>query len=251
MNKFSTGIIGGAFAVLAITSSISPVHAGGGVRLNFGGPLGVFNAHSNGAHYKSSSSHHTRNFSHKRKNDIAARKAAARHAQITEAKEREAKRRRAARLKAEERARKLVAAQREDQKVEVVRAEVATVKAAEVQKAVPVKASAVTGATALIPVVAIDNNSQSDTVHLKTIDVRTESPKAEIADTQVAHVPPPEQSINKELTCKKFVPSAGLTINVPCGIHKTCGGWRCVIGTTDEAAIFINQDSARGNKSPY
>lgn len=215
MNKFSTGIVGAAFAVMAMASVVLPAHAGGGVRLNFGGPLGVFKAHSGGDHY--GSSHYARKSNHSRKNEIASRKAAARRAQIAEAKEREAKRRRAAQLKAEERARTLASAKREERKAEIVKAEVVEVETAEAQKVAPVKASAIAGADTLVPVVAINNDAQGDDVHLKTIDVETRAQDRKIIEAQVAQVPPPKQKVEEALTCKKFVPSAGLTINVPCG----------------------------------
>lgn len=259
MKIHPTLIAGAALAAMALIP-VAPAAAGGGVRLNFGGPLGAFTArpHGGGGHYDHGHSHraHRAHRSHKhdyaRKQAIAERKAAARRARIAEAREHEAERRKAAaeqklaakrkaaeiakrkavaaaKGKAEERDRRLAAAKRTEDKPEIVTTEIAEVE--KVEKVVksdkveiaaavplPVKASSVTSANTLIPVEAIDSDNDSGEIQLKTIEVETDAnANTEVAVNQTDDGSSSEQEIDTPLSCKKFVPSAGLTITVPCG----------------------------------
>lgn len=252
MKLHSTLIAGAALAAMALVPA-APAAAGGGVQLNFGGPLGTFTARPHGGghydHGHSHRSHRAHKHDYARKQAIAERKAAARRARIAESREHEAERRRAAaeqklaakrkaaeiakrkavaaaKEKADERARRVAAAKRTEDKPEIVKAEVAevekVVKSDKVEIAeavpVPVKASSITSANALIPVAAIESGNDGGEVQLKTIDVETKvDANTEVAANETDSRSPAEQDLEGPQSCKKFVPSAGLTITVPCG----------------------------------
>lgn len=257
-----------ASAALAAVTLIPvvPAAAGGGVRLNFGGPLGTFTARPfRGENCHPGQSYPGARLARAHKNAIAERKAALRRARIAEARQLEEKRQlaakkaeelarrkavAAAKVRAEERAEKVAAAKttsegpaqniaanekaedrgqapadiRTDDKIEVAKADVSQtdpagtvekIERVEIAEAVQVKASPVTGANSLIPVAAIKSETAGDEVQLKPIDVETKAG----SDTKVAAVvssSEPQKS-NEPQSCKKFVPSAGLTITVPCG----------------------------------
>jgi len=218
-------LIAGA-ALSAALMPMTPAAAGGGVQLNFGGPLGAFSARPHGSYggghsYEPRHSYHAKKSGHAATKALAEKKAAARAAKLAEARQLEAKRRQAA---AE---RKSVAAAKaqepEIQKASIEKVEKAEkIKAApfaEIAEAAPVKASAIAGANTLLPVEAAGGETQTGDVQLKPIEVVSPAPDSA---PQVASNGPdnssfsPAREFNEPQSCKKFIPSAGLTITVPC-----------------------------------
>jgi len=189
-------------AVAAVFTA--PAHAGG-KRLQFGHPLGSFVAksHSGGSSYGHRRSRRTNRAYAAKK--AAARRAAARRAAVRKA----AARRLAAKKAAKARA---VAARR--RKLASVRRVAAVAAQNDVIKLAPVKASAIAGANtlefedesgevAVLPAVTKVKaiNGTSDSIKVATKEFDTEN---DYDDTV-------------ELECKKFIPTAGLTITIPCG----------------------------------
>ena len=189
-------------AVAAVFTA--PAHAGG-KRLQFGHPLGSFVAksHSGGSSYGHRRSRRTHRAYAAKK--AAARRAAARRAAVRKA----AARRLAAKKAAKARA---VAARR--RKSASVRRVAAVATQNDVIKLAPVKASAIAGANtlefedergevAVLPAVTEVKavNGTTDSTEVATEEVETEN---DYDDTV-------------ELECKRFIPSAGLTITIPCG----------------------------------
>jgi len=189
-------------AVAAVFTA--PAHAGG-KRLQFGHPLGSFGAksHSGGSSY----SHRRSRRTHRA---YAAKKAAARRAAARRAAARKAAARRLAAKKAAKA--RAVAARR--RKLASVRRVAAVAAQNDVIKLAPVKASAIAGANtlefedesgevAVLPAVTKVKaiNGTSDSIKVATKEFDTEN---DYDDTV-------------ELECKKFIPTAGLTITIPCG----------------------------------
>ena len=189
-------------AVAAVFTA--PAHAGG-KRLQFGHPLGSFVAksHSGGSSYGHRRSRRTHRA-------YAAKKAAARRAAARRAAVRKAAARRLAAKKAAK-ARAVAARRRRSASVRKVAAVAAQ---NEVIKLAPVKASAIAGANtlefedesgevAVLPAVTEVQavNGTTDSTEVATEEVETEN---DYDDTV-------------ELECKRFIPSAGLTITIPCG----------------------------------
>jgi hypothetical protein len=189
-------------AVAAVFTA--PAHAGG-KRLQFGHPLGSFVAksHSGGSSYGHRRSRRTHRA-------YAAKKAAARRAAARRAAARKAAARRLAAKKAAK-ARAVAARRRRSASVRKVAAVAAQ---NEVIKLAPVKASAIAGANtlefedergevAVLPAVTEVKavNGTTDSTEVATEEVETEN---DYDDTV-------------ELECKRFIPSAGLTITIPCG----------------------------------
>ena len=189
-------------AVAAVFTA--PAHAGG-KRLQFGHPLGSFVAksHSGGSSYGHRRSRRTHRA-------YAAKKAAARRAAARRAAVRKAAARRLAAKKAAK-ARAVAARRRRSASVRKVAAVAAQ---NEVIKLAPVKASAIAGANtlefedesgevAVLPAVTEVRavNGTTDSTEVATEEVETEN---DYDDTV-------------ELECKRFIPSAGLTITIPCG----------------------------------
>ncbi len=198
MNKTFTLIAAAATLIVANTSMAPVAQAGGGVRLQFGFPLGSFVARPCGS-CGSSSSHSHR--SHRRHN-YAAKKAAARRAAMAEARAEKAAARRAAIAEARRQARlEKRRAERDEKEV----AKFDTEEVAPDTAPLPVRPETEERADAPIgqPMVIISNT------------------KAEPAEKveKVAAAPVPVKKAEAPIgptDCKKFVPSAGLTITVPC-----------------------------------
>ncbi len=189
-------------AVAAVFTA--PAHAGG-KRLQFGYPLGSFVAksHSGGSSYGHRRSSRTNRA-------YAAKKAAARRAAARRAAVRKAAARRLAAKKASK-ARAVAARRRKSASVRKVAA-VATQN--DVIKLAPVKASAIAGTNTL----EFEDKSGEVAVlpavtEVKAINGTTDS--TEVATEEVENENDYDDTV--ELECKKFIPSAGLTITIPCG----------------------------------
>ncbi|MCB1506638.1 MAG: hypothetical protein KDJ47_16820 [Hyphomicrobiaceae bacterium] len=213
-----------AAATLAIANTaLSPVAQAGGVRLQFGYPLGSFVARECGSCGNSSYGHH----SHRSYRDYGAeRRAAARAAARAEAIA-EARREKAAEARreaiaearrarvAEERrerlaeARRTVRAAKESQEKEVAKVEIETLAPDTVP--LPVRAEDKKEASVAVGEPKVVLSSTKD-------EASNAAPKAEkVAIAPVPAAAPIKAEIStKPLDCKKFVPSAGLTITVPC-----------------------------------
>jgi len=193
-------------ALLVVVAAVftAPAHAGG-KRLQFGHPLGSFVAksHSGGSSYGHRRSRRTHRA-------YAAKKAAARRAAARRAAVRKAAARRLAAKKAAK-ARAVAARRRRSASVRKVAA-VATQN--DVIKLAPVKASAIAGANTL----EFEDESGEVSVlpavtEVKAINGTTDS--TEVATEEVENENDYDDTV--ELECKKFIPSAGLTITIPCG----------------------------------
>jgi len=189
-------------AVAAVFTA--PAHAGG-KRLQFGHPLGSFGAksHSGGSSYGHRRSRRTHRAYAAKK--AAARRAAARRAAVRKA---------AARRLAAKRAAKARAVASRRRKSASVRKVAAVAAQNDVIKLAPVKASAIAGANTL----KFDDESGEVAVlpavtEVKAINGTTDS--TEVATEEVETENDYDDTV--ELECKKFIPSAGLTITIPCG----------------------------------
>lgn len=189
----------GVSAILATAAFCTTAANAGGKKLNFGGPLGTFEATP---HAKGSNS--TRNSHSKKRSSKAAaqRRAAAKKA----AARRRAAQRAAARKKAEAHAaaRKRAAARHATEKQAGSKRAATTAKAPVTStaattpadqdeiKSAPVKASAIAG---------------TNTLKFRPEPV-PEDQKAGTTDTAAAKT--------ERYECKKYIPSAGMTVSVPC-----------------------------------
>jgi len=189
-------------AVAAVFTA--PAHAGG-KRLQFGHPLGSFVAksHSGGSSYGHRRSRRTHRAYAAKK--AAARRAAARRAAVRK----DAARRLAAKKAAKARA---VAARR--RKSASVRKVAAVATQNDVIKLAPVKASAIAGTNTL----EFEDKSGEVAVlpavtEVKAVNGTTDS--TEVATEEVETENDYDDTV--ELECKRFIPSAGLTITIPCG----------------------------------
>lgn len=198
MNKTLALLAAAATLVVANTSLAPQAQAGGGVRLQFGYPLGSFVARPCGSCGSSSSYRgraHRDYAAERRAAAKAAAVAAARRAAIAEAKaEAKAEALRLARLKKLREAREAK---------ELAKAEIETI----APQAAPLPVRAEIGEADVAigePKVVISNT-------------KAEPAKAE-EKVAVAPIPAPARPAAslKPVDCKKFVPSAGLTITVPC-----------------------------------
>jgi len=226
-------------AVYAITGS---AQAGNSVKLNMGGPLGTFTAHGKGKYVGSSSlrsKSHSKSHSNsnrgssyrralakkkaaERQRAIAARKAAAaRRARIAAAKKAAAKKeaqrmaRRHETAKANRRAAAKARSKATDYSSRDNDEKITAVKTS------PVKASAIAGANTLLD--GDDAENETD-----VSDAKDDGKPDDVSDTPVdlarADSDAQSEAETKETgksvgsgECKKYVPSAGLTISVPCG----------------------------------
>ncbi|MGD9669272.1 MAG: hypothetical protein AB7U75_09455 [Hyphomicrobiaceae bacterium] len=209
MNKTFALAAAAATLVFANASMASQAEAGG-VRLQFGFPLGSFVARPCGSCGSSSSYGHGGHSSY-----AAERRAAARRAAIAEArreKAEEMRREAIAEAKAEARRENLAAARRlarlkkqrdADDEEEIAKAEIETL--APDAAPLPVRAKAEEAEVAVGEPKVIISNTKS-------------KPAAKQEKVATAAVPAPArpEAPAKPLDCKKFVPSAGLTITVPC-----------------------------------
>lgn len=238
MNKSLSLLVAAATLALANTTLAPIAEAGGGTRLQFGYPLGSFVARDCSSCGSSSSYQHSNNY--------AAKKAAAQRAAVAEAKA-EARRKAIAEAKAEARRNAIAEAKAEarrnaiaEAKAEARREAVAESKAearrerlAEARrKAKPAKDKADEQEVAKVEEIAPETEvKQESEVSVGTPQVVLSQPNTAATDAgkpkveQVAAVPvtvetkpAPKKAAAplKPLDCKKFVPSAGLTITVPC-----------------------------------
>ena len=204
-------------AVAAVFTA--PAHAGG-KRLQFGYPLGSFVAksHSGGSSYGHRRSRRTHRAYAAKK--AAARRAAARRAAARKAAARRLAAKKAARrLAAKKSARARAVAARRNKSARARRVE-AVAKQNDVIKLAPVKASAIAGANTLnfedesSEVVPLPAQKQAlPMTEINVIDETTDS--VEVATEEVENENDYDDTV--ELECKKFIPSAGLTITIPCG----------------------------------
>lgn len=161
----------------------APANAGG-KHLRFGGPLGSFVAspHSGGSTHASSYN----------KRKLAAKKAAQRRAAAKKAAARRAYAKKVAAQKAAARARQ--------------QAKIATVEKKNESSSdwkAPLKISAIAG-----------TNTLKFRKYNEPAEVQAEETKVE--NTKTAELQPETTEV-AELECKRFIPSAGMTITVPCG----------------------------------
>jgi hypothetical protein len=188
------GVLILAAFVMAAFSTVSA--QAGGTRLHFGGPLGSFVAkpYSGSVRYCKSSKNNRK--------ALAAQKAAQRRAAA-----RRLAAQKAAAHKAQEK--KLAAQKAAARKAEAAQARIAKVEATKESTTdsdwnAPVKASAIAGTNTLefkknVEPVVDESGEANDVEKAGSADDTKE-------ETEVA-----------KLECKRFVPSAGLTISVPCG----------------------------------
>lgn len=190
-----------ALATATAAFATAPAQAGG-KRLHFGGPLGSFVAspHSGGSSHHRSSNH---------RKTLAAKKAAQRRAAARRAAARKAAAKKAAARKAY--AKKVAAKKAAERKAAEERSRVAKAETKTDENTewnAPVRASAIAGANTL----AFNEDLKSDTAE-------DEEPAEETSDVETAEAAVSEDESTEvaELECKKYVPSAGMTITVPCG----------------------------------
>lgn len=222
MNKTLALIAAAATLVVANTTLAPVAEAGGGVRLQFGYPLGSFVARP------CSSCGSSKSYSH-RSHGYAAKKAA-RQAAIAKARAAKAAARRAAiaEAKAEARAAKLAArrAAVAEAKAEARRERLAEARrqarlekqreAAEEKEVAKIDTDA--PASAPLPVRPVEEEADVAIGEPKVILSNSKTEPVEKQD-KVAAAPAPVKKAEtpvKPTDCKKFVPSAGLTITVPC-----------------------------------
>ncbi len=172
----------------------------GGRRMNFGYPLGSFHASNHsGGHHSSHNSYRARKAAQRR---AAARKAAARRAAARKA---AARRKIAARKAAAAKAQKLA----EIRKAKAEKAQ----QAAKVEKSnedhewhAPVRASAIAGTNTL------NFRKKTSAPAEVELDLKDTTPEFKLGDDDKA-----DDLAVAELACKRYIPSAGLTVTVPCG----------------------------------
>lgn len=213
MNKALTLLAAAATIVVANIEFAPSAAAGGGVRLHFGFPLGSFVARPCSSCGGSSSYGHRSHGGYASERRAAARRAAiaaakaeraaaARRAAIAEAKEEKAAARRAA--LAEARRKDRLAKLQADEK-EVAKTEVTSIAPDYVP--LPARAETQDGeVTVGEPKMILSNGKKAEAEKVAAAPVET------VASRQVSRVEPRA----KPTDCKKFVPSAGLTITVPC-----------------------------------
>ena len=203
MNK--TFALAAAAAVLTIanTSLASQAEAGGGVRLQFGFPLGSFVARPCGSCGSSSygSSDHGRYAAKRRAGAYAAAKAAERRAAIAEAKA-DAHRAKLAQ------ARRLASAKKQNDAEEKVVAKADLETLAPDMAPLPVRAEGGQADVAIGEPKVILSGTTSEATQKR-------EPAKKQEKVASAPVPAPLR-VQAPVDCKKYVPSAGLTITVPC-----------------------------------
>lgn len=208
MNK-TLATIAAAATLITTTFATAPAAEAGGVRLQFGFPLGSFTARPCGS-CGSSSSHRHRSYAAEK----AARRSAsakARAARIRAAKA-EARREAIAEAKAEARRERIAEARRQ--------ARLKKQRAAREEEAVAkLETDAIAPDAAPLPVRPQDQQRADVTIgEPKVIISNAKAAPAEKTE-KVAIAPVPVKKAEapaKPTDCKKFVPSAGLTITVPC-----------------------------------
>ena len=230
MNKTLALIAAAATLVVANTTLAPVAEAGGGVRLQFGYPLGSFVARP------CSSCGSSKSYSH-RSHGYAAKKAA-RQAAIAKARAAKAAARRAAIAEAKAEARREAIAEARAAKLAARRAAVAEAKAearrerlaearrqarlekqreaAEEKEVAKIDTDA--PASAPLPVRPVEEEADVAIGEPKVILSNSKTEPVEKQD-KVAAAPAPVKKAEtpvKPTDCKKFVPSAGLTITVPC-----------------------------------
>ncbi len=203
MNKTFTHIAAATTLIVAITMMAPVAEAGGGVRLQFGYPLGSFVARPCSSCSSSKSySHHSHGY--------AAKKAAARRKAIAEARAAKLAARRAAiaEAKAEARRERLAEARRQA-RLGKQRHEAEEKEVARIDTDAPESAP--------LPVRPVEEEANVAVGEPKVIISNAKTARVEEETMSVAPAPVKKASAPlKPTDCKKFVPSAGLTITVPC-----------------------------------
>lgn len=191
-------------AVAAVFTA--PAHAGG-KRLQFGHPLGSFGAksHSGGSSYSHRRSRRTHRAYAAKK--AAARRAAARRAAARKAAARRLAAKKAARRLAAKKAARARAVAARRRKSASVRSVAAVATQNDVIKLAPVKASAIAGTNTL----EFEDESGEVAVLPAVTEVKAINGTTEEVENEN------DYDDTVELECKKFIPSAGLTITIPCG----------------------------------
>lgn len=197
MNKIFTIAAAAATVFISSTALIPVAEAGGGVRLKFGYPLGSFVARpcgSCGSSYRGSHNSHRNSYAAQRRAAIIAKKRAAekaaRRSAIAEARRQKAAEIRRARIAAARADARRLARLNKDRQQEQ------DVAQADIEPAAP--------QTAPLPV----------RPEFQWSDIAIGEPNVIVAENKKVVAAPPAPA--KPLDCKKFVPSAGLTITVPC-----------------------------------
>ncbi|KUO54646.1 MAG: hypothetical protein APF80_05730 [Alphaproteobacteria bacterium BRH_c36] len=219
-------------AIVGATAAFATAPAEAGPRLQFGGPLGSFEAtpyakssrHGHNSHSSQHSSHRAakaaaqraaakKAYARKLAAQKAAKEAAARkYAAQKAAQEKLAAQKLAAKRAATERiaakkaaaAKKLSLAQREQPKDEPIASPEPT---SVTNKVAPVRASAIAGT----------NTLKFDRNEAELAALPEPKPATAAAGKSAAEPVQDEVDEKAELECKKYIPSAGLTITVPCG----------------------------------
>ena len=235
MNK-TIALIAAAATLVVANTSLAPVAEAGGKRLHFGFPLGSFTARECGSCGSSSSYHHSGGgYAAKkaaaRREAIAeaqARKAAARRAAIAEARAEQIAARRAAIAKAKADARRAAIAEARAEKAAARRAAAiaearrkARLARLKAEQPVVEKAEVTTETPNAVPLpVRADIEEGSVTVGEPKVILSnsksTGEEKVAAAPVEIVPVPVAKVAQRKPTDCKKYVPSAGLTITVPC-----------------------------------
>ncbi len=223
--------------LLAGTGVAGSAFAGGDVKLNMGGPLGTFTASGKGK-YIGNKGYTSKSYSKKKSSSYskaAARKKAAARARAIAKKKEIARRKAIAARKASAEKRARIAAQRKASKHRATaqaNREAAKAAAAKknsdvtlnddatedsASKSSPVKASAIEGANTLL-----DEEDEGKAKEDSKSGEQANSNKDDDSLVDMARATPSEDA-DEELSevvgsgeCSKYVPSAGLTISVPC-----------------------------------
>ncbi len=209
-----------AAVAVSLTAFGAPAQAGGkGVKLNFGGKLGTFKAVPTRGFKRKKRGFRNHNVAALRRAKIAAAKkrrllaikkariAAARKAKIAAAKKAKIAALRKAKIAQKRRIAALKKASQRRAQQEIERQ----------QEAERVSVQKVAGASEVIPAETKVTNTDTSEAELSEVVVEdNENREIDVADATQATPPTPEASPNREITCKKFIPSAGMTITVPC-----------------------------------
>jgi hypothetical protein len=185
-------------AIVAFVLLAAPVQAGPkGKKLNFGGGLGTFTAVPTKG-YKSK----------KKRKSVSRRKSTSKAAAIRRAKLRKA---------AAAKKRRLIAARKAKIAAEKKKAKLAAIRKAKAERnaARRAKYNADNSDKDLDEDKSETGNAEKDRV-IDDVEISEEIDEKTLAEASVDEVPEAEQTRDQAISCKKYIPSAGLTISVPC-----------------------------------
>jgi len=200
--KKTLNIIAAAATLVLANAALSPVAEAGGVRLQFGFPLGSFVARPSGSSGASS---------YRRHDYAAARRAAARREAIAEAAA--ARRAKVAAAKAEARREALADA------AAARRAKVAAARAEAASREKEVEVARVEPQTLAPNAVPLPEQKRESDVYIGETNIVIDKPAAAASarvEEKTKVVASKTDTIAPANDCRRFVPSAGLTITVPC-----------------------------------